>query len=112
MRSLRKILGNLTNDEFQMLYDAFCELIEEEPSLLTLDLSKNPIHNNIFCSQLTRRLAEDPIVIDGVGVWGKILVARLEMRQEVEWALYVVASWAFVWMKEHSKEQFVPDYAQ
>ncbi|KAK6543488.1 hypothetical protein TWF694_000234 [Orbilia ellipsospora] len=88
---LRQLLGDLTELEMHNLYSIFTFLIKQRPYLLAMDLEYNPIHNRVFCAELTRRLKNDSKVIDGAGFWGRILLARLEWRKEVEWGLYLVA---------------------
>ncbi|KAJ6263006.1 hypothetical protein Dda_1564 [Drechslerella dactyloides] len=106
--SIRKVLGHLTQDEFKRLHSVLLGVILEQPELLELNLAQNPIHNNIFCSHLTKAIAEDPGVIDGIGFWEKVLIARLKRRQEVEWALYVRFSAVMASSNLHTPSAVLP----
>ncbi|KAF3906904.1 hypothetical protein AA313_de0201251 [Arthrobotrys entomopaga] len=102
---LRQLLGGLTELEMYNLYSVFMFLIKQRPHFMAMDLENNPIHNRVFCGELTTRLKNDPRVIDGSGFWERILLARLERRKEVEWGLYLVAwrAW-YCYAMEYERE--------
>ncbi|EPS43635.1 hypothetical protein H072_2414 [Dactylellina haptotyla CBS 200.50] len=104
--TIRALLGDLDSKEMDMLFLIFVLLIQYRSYLLELDLNGNPIHMRIFTSELTDRIANDPKVIDGVGIWKKIHLARLKRRTEVEWLLYLVAwrAWYYLHSTKRGKE--------
>lgn len=102
---LCNILGPISHAELMQLFTVFVHILCRKSHLVDLDLAQNPIHNRIFCTEITNRIANDPAVIDGAGFWQKILLARLSRRTEVEWAFYRLARLARNWVADERDKQ-------